>query len=275
MIRKIFIIILITLWTASAYAQKPALKLYVFDCGTIRLPSTEPFDVRDNETDVRDLIVPCYIIEHEDGLLLWDGGLPTVIAENEGFNDLNGTLARLDRTFEEQISQLNLDMSSFDFVAFSHFHYDHIGIANEISGAELLIQRTEYEAAFGENISPYFDPNFYEGLKDSEMTILDGDFDVFGDGSVQIISASGHTPGHQVLFLDLPNYGPLVLSGDLYHFPISRSDRRIPVFNSDPESTLASMDKIENFLSENGAVLWIEHDMALFETLEKAPAFYD
>ena len=104
--------------------------------------------------------------------------------------------------------------------------------------------------------------------------ILDGDHDVFGDGKVMIISAPGHTPGHQVLFVDLPETGPLVLSGDLYHFRLSRAEKRVPTFNTDKKQTLAAMEKVENFVAEKGATFWIEHDLALAKTLRKAPDYY-
>jgi hypothetical protein len=78
-----------------------------------------------------------------------------------------------------------------------------------------------------------------------------------------------------VLFIDLANTGPVVLSGDLYHFAISRRDRRVPGFNVDRDMTLASMDRVEAFIEENSATLWIEHELALFEQLIKAPAYYD
>jgi len=97
----------------------------------------------------------------------------------------------------------------------------------------------------------------------------------FGDSSVRIIAAPGHTPGHQVLYLDISNYGPLILSGDLYHFEASRALRRIPVFNTNVEDTLNSMEKIEELLISSGATFWIEHSKKLAESLNLAPAFYD
>jgi len=250
-------------------------KLYVFDCGMIRFSSIEAFSIADDETDIRDLIVPCYIIEHEKGRLLWDGGLASATAEIQGWQG-EGMLLRLDRTFNEQLADIGLSMSSFDYMAFSHMHFDHIGVANEVEAATLIIQKAEYEAAFAEEVSILgFAPSLYSRLKDSERVIIDGDYDVFGDGRVRILSAPGHTPGHQVLFIDLANTGPIVLSGDLYHFALSRQDRRVPKFNVDAEATLKSMDRVEAYLIETGAELWIEHELAWFEQLKKSPSFYD
>ena len=76
------------------------LKLYVFDCGMLRFESVEDFSISDDETDIRDLIVPCYVVEHEKGRLLWDGGLPSKIADVDGWQG-EGMLSRLDRTLSE------------------------------------------------------------------------------------------------------------------------------------------------------------------------------
>jgi glyoxylase-like metal-dependent hydrolase (beta-lactamase superfamily II) len=105
--------------------------------------------------------------------------------------------------------------------------------------------------------------------------MLDGDHDVFGDGSVRIIYTPGHTPGHQALLVNLSNTGPVILSGDLFHFRANRRLRRAPTFNYDPVMTLESMDRIEALIKETDAALWIEHDKALADTLRKAPEFYD
>ena len=253
-----------------------SLKLYVFDCGGLRFDSISIFGMPDDATTVRDLIVPCYMVEHPNGRLLWDGGLPSSVSEVEGWQDAKGFQMRLDEPLAAQLAKMDLDMISFDYVAFSHFHYDHVGVANELEGATLIIQRPEQEAAFAEPVTvPFFDFSLYENLKDAEHLVVDGDHDVFGDGRVRIISAPGHTPGHQVLFLDLAATGPIVLSGDLYHFRVSREKKFVPEFNFDAEMTRKSMQRVEGFLQESGATLWIEHDLALFEELKKAPAYYE
>jgi len=237
--------------------------------------SIEPFSISDDETDIRDLIVPCYVVEHEKGRLLWDGGLPSKTADVDGWQG-DGTLTRLDRTFSEQLPAIGLDMSSFDYAAYSHMHFDHVGVANEVNGATLIIQKTEHDATFADEVTlPGVVPALYANLKDAERILIEGDHDVFGDGRVRIISAPGHTPGHQVLFVDLENTGPVVLSGDLYHFAISRQDRRVPAFNVDRDLTLASMDRVEALVKETGATLWIEHELAFFEQLNTAPEYYD
>lgn len=267
--------VLALLFSIAGQAQSLP-RLYVFDCGMLSFEDVAAFGLTNDETDVREMIVPCYVIEHEQGRLLWDGGLPSAVAEQEGwvYND-GGTGQRLDRTLSEQLADMGLSMDSFDYAAFSHVHFDHIGVANEVQGATLLIQQTEYDDAFGGDVRAIYQPDLYNGLADLEMILLDGDHDVFGDGSVRIISTPGHTSGHQSLFVDLRNSGPVVLSGDLYHFRFSRREQRVPSFNVVRDTTLESMAHVEQLLEETGAELWIEHDLALFGELPHAPAYID
>lgn len=251
------------------------VRMYVFDCGRLRFDTLQSFSVGDEETEVRELAVPCYMVEHDNGRLLWDGGIPSAVAETEGWQG-EGMQMKLDRTLAEQLAEMDLGMDAFDYAAFSHMHFDHVGAANEVVGATLLIQQSEYDAAFADPVTILgFDPAFYGNLEYADRVTLDGDHDVFGDGRVRIISAPGHTPGHQVLFVDLANTGPVVLSGDLYHFAFSREHRRVPEFNVDREQTLASMERVEALVEESGAQFWIEHELARFEQLKKAPAYHD
>lgn len=251
------------------------LRLYEFDCGRLHFESPEAigFGFRDDATDVRELFVPCYVIDHPDGQLLWDGGLSSELAETRGWTE-DGT--RLDRNLADQLAEVGFSLDSLEFVAFSHMHFDHVGVANEVGGGVLLIQEPEYEAAFADEVDVLgFDPSLYDGLERLERVSLDGDHDVFADGRVRILSLPGHTPGHQGLFVDLANEGPVVLSGDLYHFRLSRRDRIVPAFNVDADATLQSMDRLEAFLRETGATLWIEHDLARYEAGIPAAGYHN
>jgi len=260
----------------SDAGSQSEIKLYVFDCGELRFNDVTDFGLSNDETAVREMFVPCYLIDHPDGSVLWDAGLPLDVAGKGRVEVQEGAFMSYNRSLLEQLADIGHHPSDVDYVALSHMHFDHAGAGNAFAASKLLIQRPEHTAAF-ENADQYpvFDPALYAELANSETLLLDGDHDIFGDGRVVILSAPGHTPGHQVLYINLANTGPLVLSGDLYHFRESRALRRTPAFNTDAEQTLASMDKVEAFLAETGATLWIEHDKALAETLELAPAFYD
>jgi len=107
------------------------------------------------------------------------------------------------------------------------------------------------------------------------VTKLEGDRDVFGDGSVTILSTPGHTPGHQSLLVKLPKTGTVVLSGDAVHFMDNWDNRRVPAMNADKEQTAASMQKIADMLTKEKAQLWINHDKAQRDGQKMSPEFYD
>ena len=259
---------------ASADQASAALRLYVFDCGSLRIADPGRFSLTVDEVSTLDLSVPCYLIEHPDGTLLWDAGLSDSLAEGSPHTQANGTVTTVTATLRAQLAALGYQAADITYLALSHLHYDHAGNANDFAASTWLVQRPEHEAAFGD-AQGFFDRTLYAELETSETMLLDGDHDVFGDGTVVIKSAPGHTPGHQVLFVDLVETGPVVLSGDLYHFPESRTLKRVPTFNFDEAETLASMDAVEDFLIESGARLWIEHDVAANALLKKSPAYYE
>lgn len=250
------------------------LRLYVFDCGTIRIADPGPFSLTMDEVSTLDLSVPCYLIVHADGTLLWDAGLSDDLAEGSPHTQENGTVTTVTTTLRAQLVELGYQPADIAYLALSHLHYDHSGNANDFAASTWLVQRSEHEAAFGD-AQGFFDRALYAELETSDTMLLDGDHDVFGDGTVVIKSAPGHTPGHQVLFVDLAETGPLVLSGDLYHFAESRTLKRVPTFNFDEAQSLASMNAVEDFLIESGARLWIEHDFAANALLDKASAYYE
>ena len=104
---------------------------------------------------------------------------------------------------------------------------------------------------------------------------LEGDYDIFGDGSVTIISTPGHTPGHQSLLVKLPKTGALLLSGDAVHFKSNWENRGVPANNFDKDKTAASMQRMADIMVKEKAQLWMNHDKAQSDSLKMAPGFYD
>ena len=119
-------------------------------------------------------------------------------------------------------------------------------------------------------------PETYSALKNARMTVLtEAEHDVFGDGTVVIRPARGHTEGHSVLYLKLAKTGGVVLSGDLYHYPAERTLKRLPTFEVSEAGTQAARDELEQFLLRTNAALWIQHDLVAHRKLKKSPESYD
>jgi N-acyl homoserine lactone hydrolase len=254
-------------------------RMYVLDCG-----ESETQDVSANWSPGVNIGKPrlfsdnCYLIKHEKGWMLWDSGIPDAVAEKpEGVSGAGGLLVlKVTRTLQAQLKELDVAPAQVTHVAFSHFHGDHVGNANLFTAATLFIQHAEYEAAFGADPAKAgYNPALYDKLRANPVVKLNGDHDVFGDGSVVILSTPGHTPGHQSLLVKLPATGAVVLSGDATHFQENWENRRVPARNFDKEQTAASMQKIANVLQHEKAVLWINHDYEQSAALPRAPQFLE
>ena len=213
------VLIALLLMSSAAFAGP---KLYVFDCGLIAVDDVTMFGLEPNETAVRELFVPCYLIKHDKGTLLWNTGLPLSVA-GKGHVTLDVGSLVYDHSIVEQLASMHIEPRDLTYVAFSHLHSDHAGGANAFVETNVLMQKTEWNSALAGN--PEFEPVLFEKLKgaDAKLTIIDGDYDVFGDDTVRIVYAPGHTPGHQALLVKLDKTGPILLSGDVYHFRESRS----------------------------------------------------
>jgi len=245
-------------------------RLYILNCGEGVAGDISRWSPGVNEGKSMDFVDNCYLIKHPQGWLLWDTGVSdTVAAMPNGLapSDPKSVHWHRSKTLAAQLDQLGLKPSDIKSVAISHTHPDHVGNVELFPAAMLYVQKAEYEWP-GANNTPRFKP-------EHPVTKLDGDRDLFGDGSVVILSTPGHTPGHQSLLVKLPKTGAIVLSGDAAHFKDNWDNRRVPSINFDKDKTLASMQKIADTLTKEKAQLWINHDKAQRDSLKMAPEFYD
>ncbi len=271
---------------ALAQAGEESLKLYVLDLGELE-SSPANYNLLESEVQTTSLALSAYLIVHPRGVLLWEAG---AVPENERV--MEGTGARqivirsdkaerpviLGPSMLEQMAQVGYSPADVTHLALSHFHWDHSANANLFAHATWLVRPEERAVMFPDApMSNSARPMTYAALKDSANTVLinEEEHDVFGDGRVILKAARGHSAGHQVLYLDLADTGPVVLSGDLYHYPEERSLDRLPVADYDVEQTRLSRIELEDFLARHNAQLWIEHDLTGHRQRRKAPAFYE
>ena len=256
---------------AAAQGAKPGVeRLYILNCGEGVAGDISRWSPGVNVGKSMDFVDNCYLIKHSQGWLLWDTGLADAIAampEGQRPADPRMTHWRRPKTLAAQLEQLGVKPSDIKYVAISHTHPDHIGNMTMFPQSTLLVQKAEYEWR-GANNAPRF-------KAEHPVAKLEGDRDVFGDGSVTILSTPGHTPGHQSLLVKLPKTGAVVLSGDAVHFKSNWDNRRVPAPNANKEQTVASMEKIADILQKGHAQLWINHDKAQRDTLKMAPDFYE
>ncbi len=252
------------------------LRLYVFDCGVIKGLDPGLFNFKKDELAETELAVPCYLIAHPKGTLMWDVGvIPDSAFKGDGQPVTQGP-STVTRTLKSQLAEIGYSPSDITYLAHSHYHGDHIANSNEFANSTWLVRKVERDAMFAAKPPALVDPKDYSDLKNSKTIILTKDeYDVFGDGKVIIKSAPGHTPGHQVLILKLAKTGPVMLAGDLYHYPEERKLNRVPTFEYNKEQSLASRAMIEDYCKKTGTQLWIEHDYVHNSKLKKSPQYYD
>jgi len=269
----------------AAPAPPKSVRVYVFDGGQLGGGDPARFSLKREEMAVADMSIAAYLIVHPRGILMWDAAaLPDKEVTSEGTSTKyrivlpngNERFVTTATTLATQFAKTGYSPRDVNYLALSHYHYDHTGNANMFSGATWLVRQAERDIMFPDKPNDLTRPQTYASLKTSKTTIITtADYDVFGDGTVVLKHTPGHTPGHQVLFVKLAKTGPVVISGDLYHYPEERTLNRVPTFDADPKQTAASRVALDIFLKNTGAALWIQHDLAAHQKLNKAPAYYE
>lgn len=258
--------LLAALAIALPAAAQTADRLYVIDCGHNAAKDQSRWSPGVNVGKPIELSDTCTLVKHGSQWLLWDTGYPDAVADKP----LDGPAGHATRArkLAAQLVELDVKPSEVTFIAVSHTHGDHVGNVDMFPASTLLIQKAEVDWAFADGKQPPF-------KRDRPMKLLAGDLDVFGDGSVSILSTPGHTPGHQSLLVHLGKSGWIVLTGDLAHFKDNWDNDRVPGFNTSIEQTHASHARIAKVLAEKNAQLWINHDLPTFDSLKHSPQFYD
>lgn len=261
----------------TAAASAAVERLYVLNCGEARVDDISVWSPGVDVGQARTFSNNCYLIRHGQDWLLWDTGVPDEWARSsDGVAGSPGVRGFVHRTLASQLAEIGVAPDDVTILAVSHAHFDHVGNVRMFKKARWLVQKVEYDAMLGPDARRFrFMPDFYGTLRENPVTKLDGDHDVFGDGSVRILSTPGHTPGHQSLLVRLPKHGPVILSGDVAHFTANMAFRRVPTFNVDKDSSRQSMDRIDQIARAEGARLWINHDLEQSRTIAYAPKWFD
>ena len=269
--------VVLTPFALSETRPKPpkSVRLYVFDNGMITGLDPAAFHLTKEEVATADMVVCSYLIVHPKGTLMWDtGAIPDADLKADASPVTKGRFSAT-KTLKSQLAAVGYAPKDITYFGLSHYHADHTANANDFAGATWLVQQPERDAMFAEKGPAITQRAQYIALKDSQTKILNGeDYDVFGDGTVVVKAAYGHTPGHQVLYVKLAKTGPILLTGDLYHYQAERHTDKTPTFEFNRDQSLASRAEMEAFV-KTGAQLWIEHDLANFNQQKKAPAYYE
>ena len=204
--------------------------------------------------------IPAYLIEVGEERILVDTGLhPGAVADAaihyQGASSIGFFTLEQERAIDRQV-----DFDSLTQVVLTHLHFDHAGgLALLPRSVAVVVQRREWEAgcdseAIARN---FFLPRDYEAIAD-QVVLVDGDHNLLGDGSVELLLTPGHTPGHQSVRVG----GNLVIGGDVTHFASGLDDHRLPIFADDLDAQIASVERLQA-LRDAGAEVLPGHDPEL------------
>jgi len=258
----------LSLAAASASSQGAAeISLTRLDCGkTTTLNDVSRFsDVMAFKGLNIQLTFSCYLVKHGNDYLVWDTGNPAATGASPAPTAPKSSLV-------EQLAQLHLTPEKITFVGISHYHGDHVGQVASFPDATLLVGKGDWEVLNDPKPNPAVNvANFAHWIGGGgKVEPLAGDKDVFGDGSVIVLSTPGHTPGHHSLLIKLKDKGNVLITGDLAHFRENYDSNGVPTFNTNRAETLASLDRFKQLAKNLNATVIIQHDA---RDIEKLPVF--
>jgi N-acyl homoserine lactone hydrolase len=259
-----------------------AEKLFRLDCGRSLANDESVWTPGENAGRSIEFSSTCWLIKHGSEWLLWDTGVPeAALNDPRGWSTLPKLIVyHLDKTLTDQLAEIGLKPRDIARVAISHTHGDHIGNVGLFPNSTILMQQAEYSWIHSPN-GPNDNVNQLMALArkllgtPKNLQLIDGDTDVFGDGSVTLVSTPGHTPGSQSLLVHLKNSGFIILSGDVVHSEENFEKNTVPSLNTNKADSIASMEKIRQLIAIYKATLFINHDKKQTDKLKLLPAFYD
>jgi glyoxylase-like metal-dependent hydrolase (beta-lactamase superfamily II) len=251
------------------------VRLYALDCGRAKIKDLGMMsDTGEYNGKSAWIADPCFVIRHPKGILLWDTGLGDALADKPDGTDMGAGIMYVDHKLPDQLKEIGLTPADVTYLTFSHTHFDHTGNANEFPDSTWILNKAELAWAESKP-GGFVNLDSISAYKTAKKQMIDGDYDVFGDGSVMILKTPGHTPGHQSLEVRLKKSGVVILSGDLWHLRDNYKFRRVPPFNVERADTLASIDRVTTILKNTRGRLVVQHDPNDFKALPKFPKYLD
>lgn len=247
------------------------VKLYAMTCGYLTMPME--LMIEGGEGFLR-FPIPAYLLEHKKGIALFDSGM-SLLVQKDKQRALGALEPHIDVHFEPgeevaaRLASIGRDSSRVDYLINSHLHFDHAGGNELVPNARVIVQKKEWEAGHVSELieANYYDPRDYDHGHD--VLQVDGEYDVFGDGSVRCIPTHGHTPGHQSLQLQTEQ-GVVVLCGDACYLRRTLDEMRLPGIVADKDKMMQSLQKLKD-LQARGAKIMYGHDPEFWKTVPQAP----
>jgi N-acyl homoserine lactone hydrolase len=279
-------------WLAveASAASPEEMKLYVFSSGWLTIDKVA---LQTGATGKITVPVAFFLIKHPKGNVLFDtGNNDKVITDPTYWGPLAEMLSPASRSpdlaIDVQLGKAGFKPSDINYVILGHMHLDHAGNVGKFPGATIVYQRDEIVNAFWPKpgyAGPYITADFAMLRNDvganapnrQKVIELNGDLDLFGDGSIYIHRAVSHTPGSQMVVVRLPKTGPVVVTSDVCYLMDNLQKDMLPTVSLayDPAGMLDAYAWIKHLMSAEGADVIFAHDEEVFKKHKHAPEFYE
>ena len=234
-----------------------------------------------------------FVIEHKDGLVLFDTGQDRASITDPGYfpAGITGAMYRRtaqadipeDQTLTGQLAGLGYQPSDVSVAILSHLHQDHIGGLTELPNARIYVSQAEWDtvseprAELAGIMRNHIDlPGLTwtrvspEPTVDQTLQPFAVSHDLFGDGSLMLIPTPGHTPGSMSLIVRQPGQPSLAMVGDLTYATDLLECGHVPGSGARGQlrQTTAMMNELRKSLGD--LVVLASHDPNAAAELDKA-----
>ncbi len=279
-------------WTSTAaQAQSaPDLKLYAFSSGALTLGKGALLNLGPMDPPI---VVPVgfFVVRHPMGNVLFDtGNNDKLINDKNWWTKANMAMMPAmtpEVAIDAQLKKIGLTPDDITYVVVSHLHLDHGGNVGKFPKSTIVAQKSEIENAFwpapgtgGPYVIGDVLPLRSAGTPNpaaQKMLQLEGDLDIFGDGSIVVKRWVAHTPGSQMMVVKLKNKGVTILTGDNVYFRENVETNTPPNINLAyyPSGFYSAFEWIRMMMATQKADYFTAHDPDAFKAMKKAPEFYD
>ena len=242
------------------------VRLHAFTTGSM---TSDYSGLLDGEAGSVEIPVPVFVIEHPNALVVVDAGLHPDLATSSA---RLGPLATVftphldpDQSLGPLLTGKGFDPAAVGVAILTHLHFDHAGGLLEVPNARVVVQQREWAGLDDEALTAMraYNPGDVDLGHDRQE--LDGDHDLFGDGTVTCLLTDGHTAGHQSVRVRAHD-ATYVICGDCCYLRRSLDDEHLPPFGHDRNRQLASMRRL-GAEQTAGATLVFGHDPEQFERI--------
>ena len=276
-------LILVVALSALGFSNVQAedtIKLYQVKSGIMTLDKGFLTAMRDVGKRIQ-IPISMYIIDHPRGLVVYDTGNNVAVSDGNCESHW-GKLCQAftidqprSEVIDKQLEKFGYSTDQVKYVVVSHMHLDHAGNVEMFPNSTIVVQKEEMKTAWWPEKyqAAAFVLADYDDARDFNYLQLNGDFDLFGDGSVVVLDTKGHTQGHQSLLVKLKNTGTLVLAGDAVYTPENEAGV-VPGITWSAFHSMESINRLKMIRDAHDGELWFSHDMDQYNS-HKHDAAYD